>query len=148
MKAGTPMAALSIIIFGASGDLTSRKLVPSLFRLACKDRLPPEARIIGVARTAMSDDQFRAHLAKSVSEFAREDWSSERWNTFAKRLFYAAGDAAARGGLEQLQASLRKQEGQEGGRRLYYLAVAPHLYEEIARRLGEAKMNQEQGGFR
>ena len=90
------MSALSIIIFGASGDLTFRKLIPSLYRLACKDRLPPETRIVGVARTPMTDDQFRARLSKAVSEFAKEDWNAERWNSFAKRLFYAPGDAAAR----------------------------------------------------
>ena len=140
------MTALTVVIFGASGDLTSRKLIPSLYRLARKERLPPETRIVGVARSPMTDEQFRARLAGSVAEFAKEDWDAARWNTFAQRLFYAPGDAAAPGGLEHLQNWLRKQEGAEGGRRLYYLSVAPQLYERIADQLGAANMTIDQGG--
>jgi glucose-6-phosphate 1-dehydrogenase len=139
---------LSIIIFGASGDLTSRKLVPSLYRLSVKSRLPEETRIIGVARSPLSDEEFRKKLSDGVREFAHEDWQPERYQAFARRLFYAPGDAAKPGGLERLQGRLREMEGKEGGRRLYYLAVAPQLYPEIATRLGEAGMSQEDGGWR
>ena len=140
-------SSLSIVIFGASGDLTSRKLVPSLYRLFCKGRLPEETRIVGVARSALSDEQFRDKLADAAREFAKEDWQPPRWQAFARRLFYAAGDAAKPGGLERLQAWLRGAE-EAGGRRLYYLAVAPQLYPDIVTRLGEAGMSQEDGGWR
>src|SRR6516162_3135867 len=116
--------SLSIIIFGASGDLTARKLIPSLYRLYCKGRLPAEARIIGVARSRFSRDEFRDKLAGAVREFAPEDWQQPRWQEFAQRLFYVPGDAAQPGGLDGLQAWLRDAEGAAGGRRLYYLAVA------------------------
>jgi glucose-6-phosphate 1-dehydrogenase len=142
------MSALTIVIFGASGDLTFRKLIPSLYRLACKGRLPAETRIVGVARTPLSDDEFRARLAKAVSEFAKEDWNPGQWERFASRLFYAPGDAAAAGGLQRLKAWLQTHEGAEGGRRLYYLAVAPQLYPELVKRLSEAGMNREEGGWR
>jgi glucose-6-phosphate 1-dehydrogenase len=141
-------APLTIVIFGASGDLTCRKLIPSLYRMCLKGRLPEESRIVGVARSPLSDEDFRNKLAECVQEFAHEDWQPEQWRLFARRLFYAAGDAAKAGGLERLQAWLRKVEGKEGGRRLYYLAVAPQLYPEIATRLGEAGMSQEDGGWR
>src|SRR5579871_91753 len=141
-------SALSLIIFGASGDLTCRKLIPSLYRSFGKHRLPEEIRIIGVARSPMSDAEFRNKLAGCVQEFAAEDWQPEAYAAFAERLIYAPGDAAKPGGLERLQSRLREIEGQAGGRRLYYLAVAPQLYPEIATRLGEAGMSQEDGGWR
>lgn len=142
------MPSLSIIIFGASGDLTCRKLVPSLYRLFGKNRLPEETRIIGVARSPLSDEEFRSKLADCVREFAPGDWQAQSWESFAQKLFYAPGDAAKPGGLDRLQARLREMEGTEGGRRLYYLAVAPNLYPEIATRLGEAGMSHEDGGWR
>src|SRR5579871_3135443 len=97
---------LSIIIFGASGDLTCRKLIPSLYRLFRKERLPAETQIIGVARSSLSDDDFRNKLADCIREFAAEDWQPQSWEQFAPKLFYAAGDAAKPGGLERLQNHL------------------------------------------
>jgi glucose-6-phosphate 1-dehydrogenase len=140
--------ALTLIIFGASGDLTERKLVPSLYRLFGKRRLPDEARIVGVARSPLSNDEFRAKMADATQRFAADDWQRQRWDDFASRLFYAPGDAAKPGGLSNLQDLLHRAEGSAGGRRLYYLAVAPHLYPEIVMRLGEAGMSQENGGWR
>ena len=137
---------LTIVIFGASGDLTSRKLVPSLYRLHCKKRLPDEARIVGVARSPFTDDSFRARMRDAVHEHAARDWSPEAWEAFARRLFYVPGDAAKPGGLEKLQERLREFEGGQGGRQLYYLSVAPDLYPEIAARLGEAGMSHEEAG--
>lgn len=139
------MPAQSIIIFGASGDLTSRKLIPSLYSLFCKGRLPPGTRIAGVARSPFSHDEFRSKMAEAVKGAARDDWNADRWQEFARGLFYVAGDAATPGGLEQLKSWLAEVEGPEGGRRLYYLAVAPQLYPEIASRLGEAGMSRDAG---
>src|SRR5690348_179167 len=139
---------LSIIIFGASGDLSCRKLIPSLYRLFCKDRLPKETRIIGVARSPWTDQEFRDKVGGCAQEFTREDWQPQKWASFAQDLLYVPGDAAKPAGLERLQARLRDLEGSDGGRRLYYLAVAPQLYPEIATRLGEAGMSQEDGSWR
>jgi glucose-6-phosphate 1-dehydrogenase len=132
---------LTVVIFGASGDLTARKLLPSLYRLARKNRLPAEARIIGVARTPFTDDAFRDKTAASLREFIPEDWDDGAWQVFAKRLFYVAGDAAKPGGVDGVKAWLNKAEDSGGGRCLFYLAVAPTLYGDIANRLGEAGLN-------
>src|SRR5437762_308467 len=113
---------LTIVIFGASGDLTARKLVPSLYSLACKDRLPEEVRIVGVARSPLGEDQFRDKMKEAVEEFAKKDWQPAAWEKFAPRLHYVPGDAAKPGGLDDLQAWLHEKEGAGGGRRLYYLA--------------------------
>jgi glucose-6-phosphate 1-dehydrogenase len=128
---------LSIVIFGASGDLTSRKLVPALDSLFAKGRLPAEAQVVGVARTPMSDDDFRRRMEHGAR--------GGKWAEFARRLFYVPGDATSAGGLEHLKAWLHRNEGPDGGRRLYYLSVSPDLYPKIATALGEAGMNREDG---
>src|SRR5262245_5794518 len=140
--------SLTIVIIGATGDLTARKLVPALFALFGKGRLADEARIVGVARTPMSDEDFRARIADAVREHAAKEWDPARWKDFARHLFYVSADAARADGLQNLQDWLKKNEGSRGGNRLYYLAVAPDLYGGIATRLGEAGMNREDGGWK
>jgi glucose-6-phosphate 1-dehydrogenase len=134
---------LTLVIFGASGDLTARKLVPALFRLATKRRLPDELRIVGVARTSLSHDAFRVRMKQAVEEFgerdARPSGQSDAWQAFARRLFYAPGDAAKPGGLDALRSLLAEHEGGSAAAcRLYYLAVGPDLYTAIAGQLGAA----------
>src|SRR6516164_6896806 len=99
---------LTLVIFGASGDLTARKLIPSLYRLCAKGRLPEELRIVGVARSPFSDDEFRTRMAGAVREFAKKEWQEDKYARFARRLAYAAGDAGKPGGLERLQGWLRE----------------------------------------
>jgi glucose-6-phosphate 1-dehydrogenase len=136
---------LTLVIFGATGDLTARKLAPSLYRMACKGRLPEELKIVGAARTPLTDDAFRERLGKAVREFAKDDWNEEKWRGFARRVFYVAGDAVKPGGLDNLKKWLEKSEGGQGGRRLFYLAVAPNLYGDIVRQLGAEGLNRSEG---
>jgi glucose-6-phosphate 1-dehydrogenase len=151
--AGSP---LTVVIFGASGDLTRRKLIPSLYSLDRKGRLPAELRIVGVARSPMDDDAFRGRVKEGAREFARAGWDEASWDAFARRLAYAAGDAAQAGGLEALRERLREFEGDSGGpgvppggaRRLFYLAVGPDLYAGIAHALAEVGLNRAgEGGW-
>jgi glucose-6-phosphate 1-dehydrogenase len=137
---------LSIVIFGASGDLTQRKLIPALYRLASQGRLPPDTRIVGVARSPLSDEQFRAKVEPKSAEAPAG--TSLPWPEFARRLHYVAGDATAAGGLKPLQEWLQKTEGGGAGNRLFYLAVAPQLYGDIVTRLDEAGLVREDGGWR
>ncbi len=144
-------APLTVVIFGASGDLTSRKLIPALFNLAIKGRLPEEARVLGVARTDYTDDAFRDHLKPKVRETftsAGETWHEEDWTKFAARIHYAAADVTKAGGMAPIQKWFDANEGKDGGRRLYYLSVAPELYPQLGTTLGEAEFNKETGGFR
>jgi glucose-6-phosphate 1-dehydrogenase len=140
-------APLSLVIFGASGDLTGRKLIPALYSLMVKGFLPPEAKIVGTARSHFSDDEFRAQMQAKCKEFA-EHYDESKWGEFAARLFYVATDATAPGGVKPLSDWFTKNEGPGGGRRLFYLSVSPELYPELATTLGEAGFNQETGGFR
>lgn len=138
---------VTLVIFGASGDLTARKLIPSLYNLDRKGRLPDGLAIVGVSRTPFSDDAYRDKVAPAAKEFVKGDWSVESWQRFARRIHYVAGDAARAGGLEALQAWLAKAEGQ-GGDRLYYLSVSPDLYGPIATGLGQSSMTDEEKGWR
>jgi glucose-6-phosphate 1-dehydrogenase len=134
--------ALTLVIFGASGDLTARKLVPALYNLAKKRRLPPELRVVGVARTAYGDDEFRAKMASAVREFAKGSWDEQAWREFAGRLHYVAGDASRAEGLAALKEWLRNADGGSPGRALFYLAVAPDLYPKIAENLAAVGLAQ------
>ncbi|HUR55930.1 MAG TPA: glucose-6-phosphate dehydrogenase, partial [Gemmataceae bacterium] len=77
---------LTVVIFGASGDLTARKLIPALFNLAQKKRLPPEVRVVGVARSDYSDESYREHMLGKVKEAmaaAKERFDEATWTDFA-----------------------------------------------------------------
>jgi glucose-6-phosphate 1-dehydrogenase len=137
---------LTLVIGGASGDLTARKLLPSLYRLDRKKRLPPEAKVLGVSRSPFSDDAFRDKMAKALQELAKADWDAAAWEAFAPRLHYVAADAAKPGGLTPVKAWLEKSEEGKPGRRLFYLAVAPDLYPGIVTNLGQSGMSKEEDG--
>jgi glucose-6-phosphate 1-dehydrogenase len=140
-------APLTLVIFGASGDLTGRKLIPALYNLMVKGFLPPEARMVGTARSPFTDDAFRDDMKQKVKEFG-ENYSDENWGKFASRLHYVGTDVTAPSGVEALREWFNKNEGPGGGQRLYYLSVSPELYPQLATILGENGFNKEQGGFR
>src|SRR5262245_7189314 len=142
------MNPLTIVIFGASGDLTARKLVPALYHASAKGRLPREFRVVGVSRSPWSDEHFRGHLAPGTKEASGPAWDEAKWRAFAGRVHYVPGDAAAAGGLDGLRDWLREREGEKPADRLYYLSVAPELVTGIVDRLGETGLAEERGGFR
>src|SRR5260221_2831219 len=82
----------AIVIFGASGDLTSRKLIPALYNNHRKKRLPEKTIIIGVSRSSWTDDAFRGDMLQALKEFAPADFEETTWQSFAPMLFYLAGD--------------------------------------------------------
>ena len=131
-----------IVIFGASGDLTHRKLVPSLYDLDRQGMLPGNTQILGVARTSLSDDAFREKLRPSVKEFAHHFDDSD-WKKTAARIHYEPLDATKPDSFEALAKRLEKisKEGrlekQNGGPNiLFYLSVGPDLYEPIIANIG------------
>ncbi|MCS7271574.1 MAG: glucose-6-phosphate dehydrogenase, partial [Gemmataceae bacterium] len=139
---------LTLVIFGASGDLTTRKLIPALYHLDQRGRLPAELLILGVSRTPYTDDGFRHHLADHLRDInGGEGFDPVCWNLFARRVHYLSADVTTPAGLQALTLWLTQHE-QGGGRRLYYLAVAPELYAPISDRLGAAGLHLEEMGFR
>ena len=139
---------LTVVIFGASGDLAARKLIPALYNLARKGRLPAEAKVVGVARSAFTDDAFRARMKEAVASH-KEQWDEKVWDRFAKQLYYVAADITGdANGTAPLKAWFDANEGAAGGRRLYYFSVKPELYPELSAALGDAGFSKEDGGFR
>ena len=142
---------LTVVIFGASGDLTGRKLIPALFNLAIKKHLPPEAQILGVARSPFTDDTFRQEVAAKVKDAFKssgEEWREDEWAEFAKRLHYVSADVTKPGGIDPVKGWFEANEGGSGGRRVYYLSISPELYPQVSTALGEAGLSKENGGFR
>lgn len=138
----------SIVIFGASGDLTRRKLIPAMYSLYIKGRLPDDYHIIGNSRTEYTHEEFREQMRDGLREFA-SSYNDEIYDEFAKRLWYVAGNAKARDFFDSLQAFLADKESDEHANRLYYLSTAPFLYEPILENLGAANMSREtSGGYR
>src|SRR5579863_3193557 len=138
------VAECAIVIFGAHGDLTKRKLLPALYRLAYERRLPASFSIIGNSRTPLSDDDFRSHMRDSVKQFLEDSpFDEDLWTSFARNLYYLAGDL----NTPKLYADLKeklKSLGQSNV--LYYLSTQPSFYEPIVDRLGEAGLAKELPG--
>ncbi|HEY9622606.1 MAG TPA: glucose-6-phosphate dehydrogenase [Crinalium sp.] len=131
-----------LVIFGASGDLTQRKLVPALYQMKQERKLPPELTIVGVARRDWDHDFFRNHMREGVEEFGGGLGSEDVWNDFAKGLFYCSGDIDNPDSYQKLKAFLRELDDQRGtrGNRVFYLSVAPRFFGEAAQQLGGAGM--------
>jgi len=143
-SAGAPCA---IVIFGASGDLTRRKLVPALHSLACEGLLDPRTEIVGVARSALTTDELKAALFDGVQEYARLDPNvCARWPAFAERFRYVSGDYDDPETYRALAQVLAELEA-TGGNRLYYLAVPPAVYMQVVRRLGAAGLHRSPTGW-
>src|SRR5689334_10411550 len=129
-----------MVIFGANGDLTKRKLIPALYRLAYDRRLSTDFSVVGISRTGMSDDAFRQKMCEAVQQFAGEGaFDADVWNTFAKGIFYVAGDFASAATYQNLAARLKEITAARNvaPNVLFYLATQPDQYEEIANGLGE-----------
>ncbi len=130
----------AIVIFGANGDLTKRKLIPSLYRLAYERRLPATTSIIGTSRTPLSDDAFRGKMHDSVKEFLEDSpFDEDQWNGFAKGLHYIAGDLSD----PKLYAAIKDKLAALGRTNvLYYLSTQPSYYGEVVERLGAAGLGR------
>ena len=129
----------AVILFGASGDLARRKVIPALYDLAAHNSLASRFALIGFARTPMTDDTFRAAVeeaAKSISEVGPID--SEQWKEFAANLFYCPGEYNDSQSFARLAKRLAELDQQRklGGNRLLYLSTPPEVYPVIVEQLG------------
>ena len=139
---------LTLVIFGASGDLTSRKLVPALFQLFRKQRLPEGTQIVGFSRTPFSDDEWRRALAESTEKFSNGHFDRAAWDRFAPAIHYQAGDLSQAADFEALHQRLHELEGSPKVTRVYYLATAPQYYEGAVAQLGANGLADEVNGPR
>jgi glucose-6-phosphate 1-dehydrogenase len=138
----------TFVILGASGDLTHRKLVPALYHLFRKGRLPKDTRIVGFSRTAFTHDEWRSDLAKAVARFVGNDFDSALWDRFSQNIYYHPGDIGRAEDFTTLARLLREIEKAENSTRVYYLATAPQFYEPAVEQLGRSGLADENGGKR
>ena len=137
-----------MVIFGASGDLTKRKLVPALWSLFQSRVLPEPFAVIGVSRTEMSNEVFRTNMREAIADFARVQPPSQRvWERFSQALFYYTADPADPSIYPGLGDFIKQVERERGtsGNRLFYLSTPPSLYPHIVNRLGEAGFQRGEG---
>lgn len=138
----------SIVIFGASGDLTSRKLIPAIYRLFAKNRLPQGSRIVGVSRSSYEHEQWRSMLRETTARFTGDQFDASTWDAFSEHIFYQPGDIQSAEDFQALAAFLDSIEPDEGCGRVYYLSTMPQLYEVAIKQLGDAGLADDTKGFR
>jgi glucose-6-phosphate 1-dehydrogenase len=128
----------ALVIFGASGDLTRRKLFPALYSLAYRQLLPAQFAVVGVARTEMTDEEFRERMEEAVREFGRDEFRQDVWDSLADGIRYVATEFGSAEGVELLASCLTNLDEQQGtrGNRVYYLAVPPDAFEVLVRQIG------------
>ena len=131
----------ALVIFGASGDLTKRKLIPALYALEFRRLLPEHFAVVGVARTELTTDEWRDLMKESLREHARDEFREDVWERLADGLSYVAMEAEDEQGEDLLAGTLSELDETRGtgGNRLYYLAVPPTAMPAIVRELGERR---------
>ena len=139
--------ANTIVIFGASGDLTSRKLIPALYRLYQKRRIPEDTRIVGVSRSPYSHEQWREQLVETTKKFTGRHFCDDDWNEFSQRVFYQPGDITKGEDFVALGDYLDELDGKESDR-VFYLSTSPKLYESAIELMGNAGLADETYGSR
>lgn len=133
---------LIMVIFGASGDLTQRKLIPAIYQLKKERRLPPEITVVGVSRRDWSHEYFRNHLKEGIEEFSDGIGSEELWQDFQDGLFYHSGNMDEPESYQKLKEFLAELDGRRGtrGNRVFYLSVSPRFFKPALKQLGAAGM--------
>src|SRR5437879_4481903 len=149
---GPPCA---MVIFGSSGDLTKRLLIPALYNLAKAGRLSDKFALIGVDRTDRSHEEFRAYLAEGVRSFVSdtgtgaitEPFDIRAWDFLAPRMSHLHGDVTKPETYDRLAEALKAAEAEHGtaGNVVFYLAVASGLFETVIDRIAEAGLTKEEG---
>jgi glucose-6-phosphate 1-dehydrogenase len=138
----------TIVIFGASGDLTKRKLIPALYNLAAEKLLPDELAVVGFARRDAPSEAFRERLRNETAEYLRGRMDPEVWKWLESRLYYVRGDLDTKEHFGDLQKALADVEARHKtqGNVLFYLATAPDYFAPVVRHLQEFGLTAESGG--
>ncbi len=140
----TEIPPFSLVIFGAGGDLTRRKLMPALYNLMVDGLLPPELSVIGFSRGRITDAAFRDRTRAALAEFSRRPVQNDVWARLEPALSFVAGDFDNPAAYQALRRLLERRDQERGGpqNRLFYLATPPAAYPVIAHHLKEAGLNQ------
>jgi glucose-6-phosphate 1-dehydrogenase len=138
----------AIVIFGATGDLTHRKLIPALYNLAADGELPPAVAVVGFARRPKADEQFRNELGETTKQFSRQEVRDDIWKTFSHSIFYHQSEFGDESGYQSLAKRLNQIDEERGtrGNRLFYFAAGPEQFETILKNLKTAGLNKAKEG--
>jgi glucose-6-phosphate 1-dehydrogenase len=138
-----------LVIFGASGDLAQRKILPSLYRLYMHELLPEHFFILGAARSEMGESAFRELMMKKAQTLFPEDFIATRWDEFAARMYYLRVDYERAESCPSLKEriSFLEERHRTRGNRIFYLAIPPDMYEPVAENLGSSGLSREEGGY-
>ena len=131
----------ALVIFGASGDLTQKKLFPALYSLAFRKLLPDRFAVLGVARTEETDDAFKERMKDAVQQHGRDEFRQDVWDTLSDGMRYVATDFADEGGQDEVASTLEELDRERGlhGNRVYYLAIPPSVFPTVVRALGKRR---------
>jgi len=147
MSNSKPIPPFTIVIFGATGDLTHRKIVPALYTLWADGLLPEQFNIIGFARRDWTDETFRAEMLSGLQQFGRLPFDQARWEKFAPNLHYHRSEFDQAVGYPSLAAKIDQLDNGVSSNRLFYLATPPDAYPAIVKHLGEAGLNHNPAGW-
>jgi len=130
-----------MVIFGASGDLTKRKLFPALYSLAFRQLLPSKFAVVGIARSPETDEEFRERMKEAVRQFGRDELRDDVWDTLASGMHYIAADFSDEAALDRLAKMVDDLDEERGtaGNRVYYLATPPAAFETVVRAVGKRR---------
>jgi len=138
-----------LVVFGASGDLTKRRIIPAVYRLFHYGFLPENFFVLGAARTEMDDATYRANMQEAIKDALKDDYSQEVWDRFAERLCYCNIDYSDAETYKAIKERLEPSEKKfkTGNNRIFYLAVPPDIYETVILNLGESGLSKEKDGY-
>src|SRR5262245_48115119 len=147
-RTGDPGDPCAIVIFGASGDLTKRKLIPALYNLAKDNLLSREFALVGFARPDWTHDQFREKCGDDLRQFATGRIDPDVWHWFARRMYYVRGDFGEPDAFQRLRSTLAEVDAEHGtrGNYLYYLATAPNFFSTCIHQVGDLGLTSEERG--
>jgi glucose-6-phosphate 1-dehydrogenase len=128
-----------LVIFGASGDLTKRKLFPALYSLAFRRLLPEKFAIVGIARTEETDEEFRERMKEAVQQYSRDEFRDDVWEPLSDGMRYLTADFSDDEALDRLVGTVNELDDERGtaGNRVYYLAIPPSAFEPVVKVIGK-----------
>src|SRR5215471_12675956 len=145
---GNPAGPCLMVIFGASGDLTKRKLIPALYNLSRSGYLPLNFAVIGFAVDAMNTERFRERITEEAHELSEAPVEPDSWDAFVERLYYLQGDFNDSSAYARLRDTIAQLDSRHGchGNYLFYLATSPVFFAKIVEQLGQAQLVKEGEG--
>jgi len=143
----TPIPPFSIVIFGATGDLAHRKILPALYNLAVQGLLPERFNVIAFARRDWTDESYRAEMRQAVDQFSRNKLDAAAWDKFAPNLHYVRSEFDQADGYARLSQQLADAGDPAHANRLFYLATPPEAYPTLVQQLGAANLNHGPSGW-